>query len=888
MNEIFQTVNEKYEIAEVAKGLGITLHRVGRSLRADSIAGNGAGKDAFAVYETTNTWYDFMLGKGGDITDLVAIVKYKGDKYRALCELMPECQQSRDFRREISKRDEFAQFVKKLSGELLHPTKEINTKALEYLHSRKITDETIEKLQIGLDYGYALQIRLRFPYWNQSGDRILYFSTRTFPHGQGDGEPKYMKASLQAYPFLKNSPLGLNTVKSDKDFCIITEGMFDWLHCYQQGFAALSPNGCDFGKLWPEVLEVIKQHFRSVVLMFDNDTAGTEATVKAAEVLMKEQISFRVAQIINVKDLAEFCENGGEISDLVNRSRDGLKWYIDYLRPPKDFDLLTVDERNEAIRKCRKFIKTVSTYTKSSDVQEVLLRLRGYFPSDWVKALCKDAQRGLTEDEACEKVLESHKLMFNSRVGFYEFTSKKIWERQDDNTIMSYIKKAYGIYATGSKISTTLKLLRAHEQVNSEIPIKSMNKKCCVSFYNGTLHIDMKTGETQFLPHSPNDYVTVRLPYFYMSEAKCPTWEKFIDDVTSGNKAYQAVLQEFSGYVLSPDCRYQKALMLKGGGSNGKSVFTNMIKAIFGDTKGECNGYVSYAEPSKFGRDFRLMGFRESWLNISSDTENNMVGGEGVFKKLVVGEVVEDSYKYKDPFPFQPRTKIMMCCNFFPTVSDTSEGFMRRWLVIPFSEHFVDENKVKEGDKPINSGLEFALHKEISGIFNWVLEGLKRLIRQNRFTELEDQSEFINEFAKANNPLYCFVEECFKKLKSKGHRHEIYTLYRGWAEESGVQPLAANRFYSNLKTVLQIYGIRVSERGRIWMLDGKLDIEDDDEILAEISKEEQDKRDEWVADLVRDLLKLIHDYLSDPSSNQGGHYDIVEGIIEEHLKRWIA
>ena len=871
-NNAFRAVQEKYRIADVAGDLRIRLHRVGGSLRANSIAGNGAGKDAFAVYEDSNTWHDFMLGIGGDITDLVAYVKYNGDKYRALCELMPECKQAHNFAREISKREEFTKDIKRLSDELLTSDKPVNVQAREYLHSRGITDETIKALQIGLDYGFPSQIRIRFPYWDMSGKTLRYYTTRAF---KGDDSNKYMKASLKAFPFLKNSPLGLNTVKQNSDFCIVTEGMFDWLNCYQQGFAALSPNGCDFGSLWPEALEVIRHHFKSVILAFDNDKAGWEATIKAAEILMKERISFRVAQIINVKDVAEYCENGGKIIDLVNNSRDGFKWYLDHIKPAMDFDSLTPEQKDDAIEKCSRFIRTVCSYTKTAAIQEVLDRLRNYFPKEWFKSLCKEATQGLSEKDVCDNIIAKYKLMFNEKTGFYEFTREGFWQKQDDTTIMGYIAEMYGIHAKGNKVVSTFKLLKMRAEVNSSKPINGLNKKCCVTFYNGTLYIDPKTGETHFEnDHNPEDYITVRLPYFYNPEASCPKWEKFIEDVTDGREDYQKVLQEYAGYVLSPECKYQTALMLKGEGSNGKSVFNGIMKAVFGDVKGECNGYISYAEPSKFSKDFRLMKFKDSWLNISSETENNMIGGEGVFKKIVSGETIEDSYKHKDPFAFTPRTKFIMCCNRFPKVSDTSEGFMRRWMIVPFENHYVKGSKIRENsnDKLLNPNLLNELKSELSGIFNWVLKGLQRLIAQDGFTEIMNHDQLIKEFAAANNHLYCFIEECFSQFGKQTHRHNIYAVYHNWADQSGVIPIPVNRFYSSLKALLDIYGVKVTEQGRIWLIDGQIEQEEDVQEAEIVEKQ--------VCETVNGIVEI----LNTPNSGKQDVSRTVQEVTDRQLK----
>ena len=889
---IFLEVQDRYNVVDVAESLGIRLHKVGSSFRANSIAGNGDGKDAFAVYENSNTWYDFMLHIGGDITDLVAHVKYNGNKSQALCELLPDCKQSHDFKREISKREEFAQNIKRLSEELLSSNKEINVEAREYLKLRGITDETIRQLQIGLDFNFSNQIRIRFPYWDMSGKNPTYYTTRAF---KGSQENKYMKASLKAFPFLKNSPLGLNTVNRNNEFCIITEGMFDWLNCYQQGFAALSPNGTDFGKLWKEVTEIISKHFRYAVLAFDNDPAGTLATAKAAEVLIKAQIPFRVVQIYNVKDLAEYCEKGGQIMDLVNRSRDGLKWYIDYIKPNADFDNLTTEQKKEAMDKCRRFIRAVRRYTESADVQEVLLGLKKYFPEEWFKALCKDASRKMNEREVCDIVLEKHKLMYHSKVGFSEYTRKGIWEDMDDGSVATYINAAYGDQVSGSKITSTLKTLKTDPRVNSDKLLNSMNKESCIAFLNGTLHFDVKTGTKFFTKHSPEDYLTVRLPFFYRPEAKCPTWEKFLSDAMGGKKEHQMVLQEFAGYGYLPNCRYQKALMLRGCGANGKSIFTEVIKALYGDINGECNGYVSYAEPSKFGKDFRLMNFRTSLINISSDVENNMSGGEGVFKKLVSGETLEDSRKHKDPFAFTPRTKLIMNCNEFPSTRDTTEGFLRRWTIIRFQQRY------KENDAQTDPHLVDKIMSEMPGIFNWALEGLFRLTKQEKFTQLDDQEEQILEFAKANNHLYYFLEDCFDKIEKTTHRNDIYVRYREWSEQFGVIALAANRFYSKIKAVLEAQGVKVIEQGRIWMFEGELatlktkdpeenvntDKESDSEeaVNAEAANPEENvNNQENDSAEVTKIVNEIKSFIEKPNDNGQVFSSALQEIIYRHLQ----
>ena len=806
---IFKEVQEQFNIREVAEDLGI---RFTRKDRAWSIANDGRGEYAFAIYPQSNTWYDFMLQQGGDITDLVAVMKYNGDKKAALQDLMPDWNEGK-IHNQLSKRDEFMKSNEYFNAELFKRQGEGGAwgNALNYLHVRGITDETIKALQICLEINNGT-FRIRFPYWNRTGSRILYYTTRRYDtngNGEDEKQPKYMKASLDYHPYLENAILGLNTLDRKKDYLIITEGMFDWLQCYQQGYSAISPNGCDFGSLWSKAIEAIRD-FKYVILAFDSDQAGQDATYKAAQELLKAKIPFKVATLLT-KDVAEFCENGGNVEAIVNSARDGYKWFIEYITPKKTFEDSTVKEREQAFEKCKQFIEQISPYTHSADIHNILIATRKYFPREWISGLFTFARKGFDQADVRDTVVKAHQLMYHERTGFYEYTDRGIWEAITNTDVEGYISEVYGKYATGNKLSSTAKLVKCDLSVNSKLPITTFNRKPCIAFINGTLHIDMNTGKTEFRPHSATDYVTVMLPYKYNVDAKCPRWREFIKKVMDDRTDKEALLQEFAGYILLPNCKYDKALLLKGSGSNGKSVFTNILSKALGGSGEDNKGYVSAVEPSKLGKDFRLMPFKDAWLNISTETESDLRGAEGVFKKLVAGEVLEDSYKHKNPIAFNPRTKLIMCCNNFPSVNDTTDGFMRRWLIVEFDKHFVTEDeKFNASDEIIDPNLEDKLSEELPGIINWMIEGLVRLLKQDHFTKIREHSRLIKEFRCVNNPMYLFALEKGTKifLNEDGtgktvNKHEIYVMFKKWLEDHGEPPMGACRFYSNFLTVLK-------------------------------------------------------------------------------------
>ena len=72
--------------------------------------------------------------------------------------------------------------------------------------------------------------------------------------------------------------------------------------------------------------------------------------------------------------------------------------------------------------------------------------------------------------------------------------------------------------------------------------------------------------------------------------------------------------------------------------------------------------------------------------------------------------------------------KLMFNCNLLPRDIEQSEGFFRRFLIIPFSV------KIEEAERDPELAAKI-IAQELPAVFNWVLQGLRRLIRAKAFTD---------------------------------------------------------------------------------------------------------------------------------------------------------
>jgi len=119
-------------------------------------------------------------------------------------------------------------------------------------------------------------------------------------------------------------------------------------------------------------------------------------------------------------------------------------------------------------------------------------------------------------------------------------------------SIRTYTTLSLGPEAKKGRVEEILylaKQLTNTQREDMEPPLHFINLE------NGVL--DIETGELQ--EHSPDHFFTSRLPVRYDPAAKCPQFLKFISEVVTPEDAQ--VLQEYFGYTLLRDYKYQKAIL---------------------------------------------------------------------------------------------------------------------------------------------------------------------------------------------------------------------------------------------------------------------------------------------------------------------------------------
>lgn len=285
------------------------------------------------------------------------------------------------------------------------------------------------------------------------------------------------------------------------------------------------------------------------------------------------------------------------------------------------------------------------------------------------------------------------------------------------------------------------------------------------------------------VPWDPNYFTTIAYDLDYEHNAKCPRFEQYMSEWIPSDSA-RNVVQEFMGYCLIPNTKFRKALFLYGKGKNGKSMLLEFMQDFFGDNKST----LSY--DTLFQR-FGPANLKGKVVNIYDDTSVSFVKDTGIIKNLIAGGTIAAEFKGRDHFTFTNVARFIFSAQETPKTSDHTEAWYDRWIFVKFPNKFRASNEMK-------TAIETAMLEERAGIFNWMVEGLKRLIEQDEFTFSEDLLISANDYRGQNDAVARFVTN----MCGAGEGTSINTLFRiygVWSEYEGLRPMSKRTFIERLE-----------------------------------------------------------------------------------------
>ena len=358
-----QELLEKVDIEQVVSPY-VNLKRRGKTL-VGLCPFHNEKTPSFTVYPESHSFYCFGCGAGGDVISFVRRMENLDyvEAVKSVAQLagvsMPEDgyddSLSKQRMRLLGANREAARFF---NACLFEPE---NRHALDYFLNRGLTVNTIRRFGLGYapddwrrlinhlrEKGYTEQElvlanlarrsdkngkanyydnfrnRVMFPIIDLRGN-VIAFGGRVMD----DSKPKYINTSDTPVYKKSNGVFALNFAKNANDNkLILVEGYMDVIALHQAGFTnAVACLGTAFTS---EQANLLSRYADEIMICYDNDGAGKQATERALAVLGKTGLKLRVVQMTGGKDADEIIRKHGKerFADLLSEAANKTEYRL--------------------------------------------------------------------------------------------------------------------------------------------------------------------------------------------------------------------------------------------------------------------------------------------------------------------------------------------------------------------------------------------------------------------------------------------------------------------------------------------------------------------------------------------------------------------------------
>jgi putative DNA primase/helicase len=631
------------------------------------------------------------------------------------------------------------------------------------LVDRGLTDETIaaNKICSVTDYRAAEQMlgfrypqkngpAICIPYADVNGD-VAFRRLRPDNPPTSQGKPKkYLQP--KGMPLRAYFPAGVrNSIRNIEQPLIITEGEFKAACALQHGFSCISIPGVDCWHLKKSAgllpdLASIEWSGRKVYIAFDSD-AVTNPAVLNNECMLAATLATRgaVVKIVRLPPLSDgakvglddfLAANGASVlAKLLEVAEDPEPVAPGELKSPAG----ELDPGNEA----RAFL--------DESRLDGVYRLRHWRGSYWF-------WRGGAHRE-CES-------------------------GEVRAELVRRLDRRFSKLGTSS-VASVLEIVKAHAMLPHHVEpptwleSDSMFGKPdeILATRSKLLHLpSFATGQVVTRDATPRFFTTAALDFdFDLGAPRPDLFLSFLGELWPDDPDVIATLQEWLGYLLTPDTSQQKILLVVGPKRAGKGVIGRLIRELVG--RANVTGPTLASLAGQFGL-WPLVG--KSVALIADARLGSRTDQSTVVERLlsISGEdALTCDRKFQEPVTGKLPTRITIFSNELPRLLDASGALSSRFIVLRLNESFYGRE---------DTSLTTRLLSELPGILLWAIAGWQRLQERGHFVQPNSGVELLEDLHDLVSPVGQFVRErCEVGLHYRASAADLFEEWKSWCEAAG-------------------------------------------------------------------------------------------------------
>lgn len=316
-----------------------------------------------------------------------------------------------------------------------------------------------------------------------------------------------------------------------------------------------------------------------------------------------------------------------------------------------------------------------------------------------------------------------------------------------------------------------------------------------IGFRNGVLTLHFDTGEGEFHPHSPDNYLMSVFPINYEpNPEKTESAEDFnewlLDVLNDDAELHRLIFQIIGSIFHKRSVDMQRGVLLVGEGGTGKSMLLSQIERMVGRENICARAWGDYGF-----NDFAFGDLYDKSLALDSDIDVSRPLS-GSIKPAMTGNIVTCNKKYQQPFDFNPHATWIGSINKFPRTKDKTWGFFRRWIAIPFDKSFKTDSSFEAEKRKLWSD-----PKTMTFILAAAIQQYMAAYMQGSFMIPEAAATLSREmYQSANSVISWLDEETTPDAEACISRNEAYQSYAMFCQEKGYNTDSNKEFYNTLRT----------------------------------------------------------------------------------------
>lgn len=314
---------------------------------------------------------------------------------------------------------------------------------------------------------------------------------------------------------------------------------------------------------------------------------------------------------------------------------------------------------------------------------------------------------------------------------------------------------------------------------------------------NGTFNL--KTFE--FRKHNPEDLLSRISNVFYDPLAETKRFKLFVNEVLEDNLEIIKFIQIILGYSLTAETSLEACFIFFGNSTrNGKTTFIETISYMLGNDKGYAMNSTPETIALKLNKDSRSASGDIARLNNCrflsiSELPKNLLLDNALLKSITGRDKLTARHLLQKEFEFYPKFKLFINCNHLPLITDDTLFNSNRINIIPFNRHFTPQ----EQDIYLKEKLKST--DEISGIFNWCIEGLKEYYKNGiNISKPKAITEAIEKYKQVSDKIGLFIIDELEPAENENIKiKDAYEVYQKWCLNNGYRYENKTSFIDSIK-----------------------------------------------------------------------------------------